>query len=95
MKVKIKMDDVKVIAADAQTLGEIGEFAYIDTATWKVSDLELVLTDDAVRDLGLKKPMFGSLKVCLPTSTIKLTGDVIELNVGVDELRDLKECKPE
>ena len=69
------------------------EFAYIDTATWKVSDLELVLTDEAVKELGLKKPMFGSLKVCLPTSTIKLTGDVIALNVGVDGLRDLKECK--
>ena len=87
------MDHVKVIAADAQTLGEIGEFAYIDTATWKVSDLELVLTDEAVKELGLQKPMFGSLKVCLPTSTIKLTGDVIALNVGVDGLKDLKECK--
>ena len=95
MKVKIKMDDMKVIAADAQTLGEIGEFAYIDTATWKVTNLELVLNNEAIRELGLKKPMFGPLTVCLPTTTIKLTGDVIALNVGINELRDLKECKTE
>ncbi len=94
MKVKFKLDDVKVITADAHTLGEV-DGAHINTETWQVTDLDVILTKDATKELGLKKPMFGSLTVCLPVANVKQFGDVVTLNPVLKEIKDLKECKTE
>jgi len=94
MKFKFRIDDVKVVTADAKTLGEV-EGAHIDTETWQVTALDVILTKKAIKMLGLKKPTFGSLRVCLPIAYVKQFGDVVTLNPKLEEITDLKECKTE
>ena len=93
MKVS-KMNGMKVITADAYILGE-AEGAHADTDTWKITHLDVGLTKDATRELGFKKPMLGSLSVCLPISVVKEFGDVITLKQSLQEFKNLKECKGE
>ena len=88
------MNGMKVITADAYTLGEV-EGAHADTDTWKITHLEVGLTKEATRELGFKKPMLGSLSVCLLVTVVKNFGDVITLNKSLQEFKNLKECKGE
>jgi len=88
------MNGMKVITADAYTLGEV-EGAHVDTDTWKITHLDVGLTKEATRELGFKKPMLGSLSVCLPITVVKNFGDVITLNKSLQEFKNLKECKSE
>lgn len=88
------MNGMKVITADAYTLGEV-EGTHADTDTWKITHLDVGLTKEATRELGFKKPMLGSLSVCLPITVVKNFGDVITLNKSLQEFKNLKECKGE
>jgi sporulation protein YlmC with PRC-barrel domain len=88
------MNGMKVITADAYILGEI-EGTHADTDTWKITHLDVGLTKDATRELGLKKPILGSLSVCLPVSVVNEFGDVITLKQSLNEFKNLKECKVE
>jgi sporulation protein YlmC with PRC-barrel domain len=82
----------RVIGANAYLLGEVTG-ADIDTEKWQVTHLHVSLTDDATRELGYKKPFMGSVIVCLPVQLIQAVGDVITLNKGEDELRNVVEPK--
>lgn len=91
MKAK-NMYGLKVISLDAQNLGEIVG-VQIDTSSWKVTDLELKLDKEAIKEMGLKKPKLGSITVCLPVTYIKQFGDVITAKHTQQALSNLKECK--
>ena len=93
MKVS-NMNGMKVITADAFRLGEV-DGAHADTGTWQITNLIVELTKEATKELNFKKPMFGSLTVCLPITAVKEIGDVITLNKSLIEFKDLKEVKPE
>jgi len=82
----------RVIGANAYLLGEVTG-ADIDTEKWQVTHLHVSLTDDATRELGYKKPFMGSVIVCLPVQVIQAVGDVITLDKGINELRNLVEHK--
>jgi sporulation protein YlmC with PRC-barrel domain len=88
------MNGMKVITADAYILGEI-EGTHADTDTWKITHLDVGLTKDATKELGLKKPILGSLSVCLPVSVVNEFGDVLTLKQSLNEFKNLKECKVE
>jgi sporulation protein YlmC with PRC-barrel domain len=87
-----KMIGLKVISLDAQNLGEIAG-VQVDTSAWKVTDLELKLDKEAIKEMGLKKPKLGSITVCLPVTYIKQFGDVITVKHTQKALSNLKECK--
>ena len=90
MKVK-KMNGMKVITADAYTLGEI-DGAHVNTTNWKITNLDIKLTKESTKELGLKKPRLMSLTVCLPVIHIKHMGDVITLKQSLEEFKNLEEC---
>jgi len=87
-----KLMGKKVIGANAYMLGEV-HGAQVDTEKWQVTHLHVSLTDEAIRELGFKKPFMGSVIVCLPVSLIQAVGDVISLNKGIKELKDVVEPK--
>jgi len=87
-----KLMGKKVIGANAYTLGEV-HGADVDPDKWQVTHLHVSLTDEATRELGFKKPLLGSVIVCLPVMLIQATGDVITLNKSVQELRSFVEPK--
>jgi len=88
------MNGMKVITDDAFTLGEV-DGAHADIGTWQITSLDVELNKEATKELNFKKPMFGSLKVCLPITAVKQVGDVITLNKSLLEFKSLKECKAE
>ena len=88
------MNGMQVITADAFTLGEI-EGAHADTGTWQITHLDVGLTKEATRELGFKKPILGSMSVCLPVTVVKKVGDVITLKQSLLEFKNLKECTAE
>jgi len=83
---------MSVITSDAYTLGEVSG-AHADINTWTITNLDVELTKEATAELGLKKPLLGSVTVCLPKSAVKKVGDVIALNKSLLDLKNLKECK--
>jgi sporulation protein YlmC with PRC-barrel domain len=85
---------MSVITADAYTLGEV-DGAHADIGMWNITHLDVELTNEATEELGFKKPLLGSLTVCLPITAVKKVGDVITLNKSLLELKSLKECKSE
>ena len=88
------MNGMKVITADAFTLGEI-DGAHTNTATWQITHLDVELTKEATKELNFKKPRFGALKVTLPITAVKEVGDVMTLNKSLLEFKNLKEVKAE
>ena len=93
MKVS-KMNGMNVITDDAFTLGEV-DGAQVNTVTWQLTHLDIDLTKEATIELGFKKPVLGSLTICLPVSAIKNIGDVITLNFSLKAFKNLKECQVE
>ena len=85
---------MKVITTDAFTLGEVTG-AQGDTETWKITHLDVTLTKETTMELGFKKPILGSVTICLPVTAVKKVGDVITLNKSLIEFKSLKECKVE
>jgi hypothetical protein len=57
--------------------------------------LDVELTKEVVEELGFKKPLLGSVTVCLPVTTVKEVGNVVTLNKSLLDLKNLKECKSE
>jgi sporulation protein YlmC with PRC-barrel domain len=88
------MNGMRVITDDAFILGEV-DGAQANIVTWQITHLDVVLTKEATQEIGFKKPMFGSVTICLPTSAIKEVGDIITLNFSRMTFKDLKECKVE
>jgi sporulation protein YlmC with PRC-barrel domain len=87
-----KLNGLNVITADAYTLGEV-DGAHADIDTWSITHVDVDLTKEAAEELGFKKPLLGSLTVCLPVNAVKKVGDVITINKSLADLKNLKECK--
>ena len=87
-----ELTDRQVITEDAYTLGEVvgGE---VDTKAWRITHLNVSLTDDATRELGFKKPFLGHVDVCLPVELVEAYGDVITLRRDLASMKELPECK--
>lgn len=88
----IELMGKKVVGANAYMLGEVNG-AEIDTKKWEVTHLHVNLTGDATRELGFQKPRFGSVTVHVPVSLVQAVGDVITLNKGIRELKEIIEPK--
>jgi sporulation protein YlmC with PRC-barrel domain len=82
----------QVITSEAQVLGEI-EGVEVDISTWTVTHLHISLLKNNVEKFNYKKPLFGSVSVCLPVSAINAVGDVISLKESMDDLKYLPEFK--
>jgi len=89
-----KLVGKKVITAKAYILGEVkGAEANIDN--WRITHLQVKLTDKAATDLGFKK-RFRSSTVCMPVTIISAVGEVVTIDKSLDELSksfDIIECK--
>jgi sporulation protein YlmC with PRC-barrel domain len=89
MKVK-KMIGLKVITHDAQNLGEI-DGVHADINTWTITDLDVKLNKEAIKEMGLKKPKLGTLIVTIPITYVKQFGDVVTLKHTQEAIKNLKE----
>lgn len=81
-----------VITSDATKLGQV-DGTELDTDSWKTTHLRIDLSDYSIRELGLKKPFMGGIRVCLPVTHVGKVGDVVNLKLTMVEVRDTPECK--
>ena len=89
-----KLNGMSVITSDAYVIGEV-DGAHADVGMWTITHLDVELTKEVVEQLGFKKPLLGSVTVCLPIDTVKEVGNVVTLNKSLLDLKNLKECKSE
>ncbi|MCJ7632783.1 hypothetical protein MUP77_10395 [Candidatus Bathyarchaeota archaeon] len=82
-----------VIDSEARVLGYISGMEF-DISNWKITHLSVKLADDAIEDLGYKKPRLGSIVVNVPIEVVKAVRDVIAIDRGVKELRSVVERRP-
>ena len=72
-----KLNGKMVITKEAFNVGEITEASMNDD--WKITHIQVKLTKEATKELGLKKPYLGHVSVCLPLNYVTSIGDVITL----------------
>ena len=87
-----KLNGKKVVTTNAFVVGEV-EGAELDTNTWQMTHLHVGLTNEALHQLGFRKPLLGGVTVCLPVSYVQAVHDVITLSKSFQELKETKECK--
>ena len=80
-----------VITKDAFNVGKITEADMDDD--WRITHIEVKLTKEAAKELGLKTPYLGHVSVCLPVIYVRSIGDVITLSRNRHELKEMPECK--
>jgi sporulation protein YlmC with PRC-barrel domain len=86
-----KLEGKKVTGAEGYVVGEVEGFD-IDLSSWKVTGLEVGLTDEAATELGFKRPFLSKVVVIIPSDIVRLVGNFIVLNETVDSLGSLVEC---
>lgn len=86
------MVGLPVVTSDAAKLGKV-DGTELDTDLWKVTHIRIDLADDSIRELGLKKPFMGGIRICLPVSHVGKVGDVVTLKPSLAEVKNTPECK--
>lgn len=85
-----KLIGKQVIGSQAMLLGEV-DSVKMDTSNWRVTHLGVKITDDAAKELGLKKTFWSSVVISLPVSAVSVVGDVISLEDCIKCLEDVVE----
>jgi len=80
----------KVVGSEGYVLGEVDGFD-VDPNIWQTVAFYTNLSDEAVAELGFKKPFLHKILVCLPTRLIKVVGDIVTLGEPIRNLRDIAE----
>jgi sporulation protein YlmC with PRC-barrel domain len=82
----------RAFTSDNKVLGEV-ESAELDMSNWKIINLYVALTDEAIKAFGFKHPYLGKVIVCLPVEEVETIKDTVVLNKTMEQLRDLKQCR--
>lgn len=88
------LDGKRVITSHGKFLGEV-EDTEISVDEWSVTHLHVNLEKEISEMLHFDNPFLGSVKVLLPVNTVDVVGDVIVLKKSLDELKEMKEFKPQ
>ena len=86
-----KLKGKKVIGSKGFDVGEVEGFD-LDVRIWKVTGLQVGLTDDAATKLGFKRPFLSKVVIVIPSEIISLVGNFITLDEDVENLESLTEC---
>ena len=87
-----KLDGMKIVSLDAKEVGEVNG-AEVDTKSWTITHIHIELSDNALKELNIKKPLIGHVTLCFPVGFIKKVGDVITLSRNLDGLKKIPECR--
>jgi len=87
-----ELNGLKVVTTDAYTIGEVDGIEFdIQKAT--ITHIRVDLTKEAANELRFKKPLLGSVIICVPLNFIQAYGHVINLNVPLTQIKTLRECQ--
>jgi sporulation protein YlmC with PRC-barrel domain len=77
-----------VIAADGQTIGEVGALL-IDTSAWTIVALRVKLNKGAAEQVGAARGLLHAATLELPVRLVQSVADAVLLTVPVPELRQI------
>jgi sporulation protein YlmC with PRC-barrel domain len=86
-----KLDGKKVVSAKGYVVGEV-EGLDVELSNWKVTGLQVGLTDDAATELGFKRPFLSKVVVIIPSEVVSAIGNFITLDKAIEDLTSLVEC---
>ena len=75
-----------VIAADGQTIGEVGAL-FFETSTWTIVSLQIKLSKTAAEQLGASRSLLRASTIELPVHMVQSVGDTVLLSVPTPGLR--------
>ena len=87
-----KLNGKQVITSNAEVLGEV-EGVEIDPSDWSVTHIQISLLKQNIEKFNFKKPLFGSVSVCLPVSFITAISDVVSISQSIEDLKYMREFK--
>ncbi|NLT37052.1 MAG: hypothetical protein GXX95_02710 [Methanomassiliicoccus sp.] len=82
-----------VITTDGRKIGTLSG-AWVDLKNWNVTALVVDLDKNVLEELNVKKPIIGSAKISLPTSSIMNMADVAQLNIDMTTLGRMVQTNP-
>ncbi len=85
-----KLNGKKVVDSEGYILGEV-DGVDVDLTTWQTTGLYVSLSDDAIVELGFKKPFLSRIVISMPTKVVKAIGEVITLSEPLKSLKDIVE----
>lgn len=74
-----------VLTQDGREIGEVSD-CVIDHEGWSIETLVVKLERDLLEEFHMKRPMFGTQTVQLPTSYVSGVGDRVVLHKKLEEL---------
>ena len=86
-----KIEGKKVVSAKGYVVGDI-EGLDVEVSDWKVTGLQVGLTDDAATELGFKRPIVSKVVVIVPTDVVREVANFVTLDKTVENLKSLVEC---
>ena len=76
-----------VITKDGRKIGTLTG-ATVDVNDWTVPTFHMEVAKGVMEEFRLQKSLIKGAKVSLPTNLIGTVGDVVQLNVDMDGLKD-------
>ena len=87
-----ELNGLKVVTTDAYTIGEVDGIEF-DIQKAAITHIRVDLSKEAANELRFKKPILGSVIICVPLTFVQAYGHVINLNVPLAEIKTLRECQ--
>ncbi len=81
-----ELEGKNVIGTGGKIVGTVSGIEF-EPLSWKVTRLQVRLSDDAVQTLGYKKPFLGHVEILVSVDAVKGVSDVVTLNKSITELR--------
>lgn len=75
-----------VSTSEGRVIGTVADLL-IDTL-WNVTDIQIKVEKAAAKEMGLKRPLIGSLLILVETSRIKAVTDQVLIDIKLDEFQD-------
>jgi len=86
-----KIEGKKVVSERGNTVGNV-EALDVDLNNWKVTGLQVGLTDEAATELGFKRPFLSKVVVVIPVEAVAEVENFVTLDKRVEDLKSLVEC---
>lgn len=77
-----------VISQDGREIGQVSDIA-LDSSSWRIDTLVVKLERDLLEAFHMKKPVFGTQTIQIPTSHVSGVGDKVILLKKLEELTAL------
>ncbi len=83
-----ELDGKGVISQDGRELGTVSD-TVLDHASWRIETLVVKLDRDLLEAFHMKRPMFGTQTIQIPTGHVSGVGDKVILHKTLEELTAL------